>query len=364
MPLQVTSDSVNVTLEGGRFVSLPHLWLRDNCGCKDCRIEQTMEKRFLLHSVPLDLIPKSARYENDVLNLIWPDDHETAYAGEDIRALIGSQASSARLWGSEFRPKYVDYAAFINDDASAAVAIDDFLEHGAIILADMPTEPNTLEALSSRVGPMREMPFARIHEVKLDPTGYNVAHTALPLPPHNDFASMSWPPSIQALHMLANSCPGGESVIVDGWAVAEALRRDEPDMFDVLCKVPVTHRMFSDNIETLSSNPLIRTDSENRVCHLRFSNQLMQPMNPLQPRVVEFYRAFRELSRRLLHKDARAVFRLEAGHCLLVAGHRVLHAREAFEPSGERHLQDAYFEHECMRNHLTVIRRRLAQVKE
>ena len=42
----------------------------------------------------------------------------------------------------------------------------------------------------------------------------------------------------------------------------------------------------------------------------------------------------------------------------MVAGHRVLHAREAFETTGRRHLQDAYFEHENVRNQLVVLKRK------
>ena len=48
--------------------------------------------------------------------------------------------------------------------------------------------------------------------MEVDVAGYNVAHTSMSLPPHNDFASYSWPPSVQALHMLANETPGGESL--------------------------------------------------------------------------------------------------------------------------------------------------------
>jgi alpha-ketoglutarate-dependent taurine dioxygenase len=40
---------------------------------------------------------------------------------------------------------------------------------------------------------------------------------------------------------------------------------------------------------------------------------------------------------------------------LLVAAHRVLHAREAFVPSGKRHLQDAYFELDNIANKVITL---------
>ena len=53
---------------------------------------------------------------------------------------------------------------------------------------------------------------------------------------------------------------------------------------------------------------------------------------------------------------AQASFRLEGGQILLCAGHRVLHGRTALRSNGRRHLQDAYFEHDNVRNHLRLLR--------
>jgi alpha-ketoglutarate-dependent taurine dioxygenase len=56
---------------------------------------------------------------------------------------------------------------------------------------------------------------------------------------------------------------------------------------------------------------------------------------------------------------ARATFRLNSGEVLLVAAHRVLHAREPFKPVGVRHLQDAYFELDNVVNKLRQLELRV-----
>jgi len=43
----------------------------------------------------------------------------------------------------------------------------------------------------------------------VDCRGYNVASTNLELPSHTDLPSYSWPPSVQALHMLVNETEHG-----------------------------------------------------------------------------------------------------------------------------------------------------------
>jgi alpha-ketoglutarate-dependent taurine dioxygenase len=83
----------------------------------------------------------------------------------------------------------------------------------------------------------------------------------------------------------------------------------------------------------------------------------MQVMNPADPDTSVFYDAYYKLSRRLLDSDKVRRFRLEGGQILILASHRVLHGREVIDDAGYRHLQDAYFEHDNVRNMLTVLAR-------
>ncbi len=352
------SDAVSLRWASGEVTSLPHLWLRDNCGCSDCRIEQTSEKKFLIASVPADIEPVSVDLAGDELRLVWPDGHETLYSCDSLRTFGGGRNYGWSPWPESFLPRRVGFRDFLDDDAIAAAAIREFIDKGTIIFERAPVAPGTLEDLAPRLGPIREVLFDRIHDVEVDPSGYNVAHTALPLPPHNDFASYSWPPSVQALHMLENETAGGESVIVDGFAVLSALRDEAPRHFEALCAMPVPFREFDESNETYAVAPVVRCDTDGRIAALRFSNQLMQTIDPNDPRAADFYKAYHELCRRLTGGDARATFRLNGGEILIVAAHRVLHGREAFEPTGRRHLQDAYFELDNVVNHLFMLEER------
>lgn len=364
LQLRRDSDSVRIRWACGSVSTLPHLWLRDNCNCDRCRIAQTDEKKFMLSSVPIDIEPESVEVIDDHLHVIWPDGHTTSYDGEVLRSISHDDGIGWTTWPPDYLPHRSDYRAFMHDDDAAAEAIEQFICMGAIILHSAPTVSGTLEELAPRLGPIREVLFDRIHDVAVDSSGYNVAHTPLPLPPHNDFASYTWPPSVQALHMLENKTDGGESIIVDGWAVLRELRDEQPGYFDLLCEIPVPFREFDDNTETYAVQPIVRCDTNGRITGLRFSNQLMQTMNPNDRRMADFYRAYHELCRRITDPAIHVTFRLQGGEILIVAAHRVLHGRRAFEAGGGRHLQDAYFEFDNVRNHLVVLRRKGSAVNE
>ena len=354
-------EAVVATWRDGTTTRLPHLWLRHNCDCDRCMVRQTGEKRFQIFTAPPDLKPTSVRFEGSgdaqAIAVAWPDGHQSRFSSRDLRGLLQPVPQPLRHWGRGFLPHRVDFGDFLGDDHAAAAFIEEFLSAGVCLLTNGPTQPNALERLAPRLGPVREVLFERIHNVKVDPVGYNIAHTREYVPPHNDMVSYAWPPSVQALHMLANECEGGDTGIVDGFAVLERFRCEQPAMFEVLCAVPVPFRQFDADNETSATAPTVELDTAGEVRMLRFSNQLMQRIPLCEPRLAEFYCAFRELAARLNAPAEMARLRLDAGQVLLTAGHRVLHARTPIAGLGRRHLQDAYFEHDNMRNHLTLLRR-------
>ena len=191
----------------------------------------------------------------------------------------------------------------------------------------------------------RDTPFDRLHDVHFRADGYNVAHTDEPLPPHNDFASYSWPPSGQLIHMLVNEVTGGDWVNVDGFRVLDELQRTHPHALATLARVPVAFREHSETAESWTRAPLVRVDGHGNIIGLRFSNQLMQPLAPTDPDVEAFYDAYHLLARAIADPAHQIEFRGHAGDMQFVHTHRILHARRGFDhTTGARHLQDTYFD--------------------
>ena len=73
-------------------------------------------------------------------------------------------------------------------------------------------------------------------EAKIGPD--TAAYTEIELPPHPDLPTREYQPGLQLLHCLKNSVKGGESILVDGFRVAEEIRSKEPKTFDLLTSVP------------------------------------------------------------------------------------------------------------------------------
>ena len=340
-----------------------HVWLRDNCWCDECRVTQTAERRLFTATIPDDIAPTDAQLtEAGTVTISWSDGHRSTFSVQWLLDNDYSKASTDRsypvtLWTSELPdlPRF-DHTDVIGDPVAQRAYLEAVREYGAAIVANTPSEDGEVARFAEAIGHVRETAFERVHNVRHDPTGYNVAHTALELKPHSDFPSYHWPPSIQLLHFLVNESSGGESTLVDGWRVLEDLRTQSPESFDTLTRVPVTWQMFSDNEDTKATAPIIQLDTYGRVRTFRFSNQLALPIQAPFDDVGAFYDAYRRLGRMLDDDHYKLVFKTVSGDLVTVHGHRVLHGRLAFDAdSGARHLQDTYMEFDDLMDRLNVL---------
>ncbi len=331
---------------------LHHVWLRDNCGCTECRVISTGERKLFTADIPDDIraVEADVTVAGD-LDVTWSDGHRSTYDAAWLDEFDYSNPSSAAddvmLWESGFQIPRFDHDRLFTDDAEMLGYLDAVRRFGVAIVEGVPDEDHEVERFCNKVGHLREVAFERVHNVFYDPNGYNVAHTPLELKPHSDMPSYHWPPSIQLLHFRKNRAVGGESTVVDGWNAVARLRAEDPEAFDTLVSVPITFQLFSDGEDTKATSPMIQLDTEGRVCLFRFSNQLALPIQIDFDRMTEFYRAYRALGRIVDSARSKVVFKSKDRDLLTVHGHRVLHGRLPFEPgTGERHLQDVYMEYD------------------
>jgi gamma-butyrobetaine dioxygenase len=334
--------------------SFHYVWLRDNCACGECRVSQSGERAVFTADIPDDIAPERAEVDETTgrLHLEWKDGHSTRFS---IRWLLDREYSSEGRARDDHRPTLWDASlasvpTFEHADVVGTVDgqlayLEAIREYGVAIATGTPSVDGEVERFAETVGHVRETAFERIHNVRHDPHGYNVAHTPVELKPHTDLPSYSWPPSIQLLHFLVNEATGGESTVTDGWAVLEDLRREDPEAFETLARIPVTFQLFSHDEDTYATAPIIQLDPDGRVRTFRFSNQLAQPLRASLADVESFYRAYRTLGRRIDSDRYKVIFKTSSGDLLTVHSHRVMHGRLAFDPaSGGRHLQDVYMD--------------------
>ncbi len=370
-----TARGVVVHWDDGSCAEFNAVWLRDHCACAECRHPQTHERTVSLLDLP-DPMPRPNVRVTDAgaLHLQWPATggqpaHESLFDPGWLRQRAEPSASAkpsdarAEVWDATFaqRVPSVAFSAFMDTDAGLHDWLSALARFGLALLEQGPTEEGEVVRVAERVGWPRETNFGRHFDVVSKPNPNNAAYTAIALEPHIDLPNWQRPPDFQLLYCLENAAEGGASVFTDGFAVAEALRAEDPEGFEVLATRPVDFRFQDEGADIAYRAPVIGLDEHGGLAEIRFNNWIRDTLRLPARDVEPFYRAYRRFWELLRDSRFAIRFTLAPGQMVAFDNLRVLHGRDAFDPNtGRRHLQGTYLDRDLIRSRLRVLERSVA----
>lgn len=359
---------IEVKWGDGRISPFHGLWLRDNCPCPQCVYAVTREQVFQIADVATDLgIESSAITDRGTLMIVWQDGHSSEFDPGWLRAHAYDDASRRERkrarpqkhhWRAELRLPAFEYTALMADDAQLLEWLIAVRDTGLTQVENMPVEAGTLTAIAQRISFIRESNFGVLFDVQSKAEADSNAYTAFNLPLHTDLPTRELQPGLQFLHCLVNDARGGDNTFVDGFAVAEYLSQEEPELYRLLCQTPVEFRNKGRHSDYRFLAPVIALDAEGVVAEVRMANFLRGPYDLPSEQMVPYYHAYRRFI--ALTRDPRFRFtkRLEAGQMWCFDNRRVLHARDAFDPAtGARHLQGCYVDRDELLSRILVLQR-------
>ena len=232
-----------------------------------------------------------------------------------------------------------------------------FYKFGFVIVKNIPTSKNYIVEFANSIGSVRRTNFGEYFNVKSKPDPNDLAYTSLALAPHTDNPYRKPMPGIQILHCIANEAKGGDSSLVDGYAVAEYLKKNEPDMFKILTTTNVLFKFIDKDIILENWGKLIELDHNDEYLQSRFSGRLdyVPYLKPSQ--LKNFYEARKKLYHLYESEEFELNFRLESGMLMMFDNIRVLHGRTEYDVNtGFRHLQGCYIDHDSTEGKLRRLR--------
>jgi gamma-butyrobetaine dioxygenase len=361
---------VTLRWQDGFSARFHYLWLRDNCPCETCVHYVTMEQTFELLAVSPDIRADATRVDRGVFEASWPDVHVSRFDAGWLRKHAYSEPTAGSsghhdvpsriVWDATMQtPPTFDGAAIVASDDALHAWLVGLASYGCSLVQNVPTTPDGVADLARRMGPIRDTNFGLLWDVTAEPDPITNANTALPLPPHVDLPTREYQPGIQFLHCLVNEAEGGESILVDGFRLAEEVRRERPDFYEVLTNVSWDWANRSKNSDYRFSSPILVTDARGELIEVRLGNWLRAPLTSAPFDQVELaYAAYRYIFALSFEERFSLRFRLGPGDCMAFDNRRVLHARGAFwGESGRRHLRGCYTERDELYSRIRVLQR-------
>ena len=343
-------------------------WLRENAVGPGAINPVTRESDGNIDDLPEDLTISAARIDaSGALCLTWaPDGAETRHHPGWLRDVAAGAWHPAHVLPDQIpweaaqmpAPKTHSGPKVLTNDNALANWLRDTWAYGFARLEGLAPVTGTLEAVANRIGVIRASNFGFLFHVETKPNPDSTAYTSAALTGHTDLASRELQPGLQFLMCLENTCPDGASTMVDGFAVAEAMRAEDPASFDAMTTLPWVFSNRHRDSDYRFSGPIIELNRQGQVVETRCTSFLraFPDMDQRdQPRAYAALRRYMAMvrSERFL---CRTLFR--PGDLVLFDNRRILHGRDSFDPQGGvRRLEGCYMERDELFSRLRVLAR-------
>ena len=355
--LEKNSTYIKIIWSDGEESKFNYLWLRDNC--PTAHDKDSNHRMFNILEVSQNINPKNYNVSSDgKLEIEWSEgDHTSYYDPKWLRDNCYTiknkkkYISPYKLWDSSLEKNLetiqIDHDEIINSESGLIKWLELLHYNGIAIVKNSPVEKNSALKILNRISHTRETFFKTPFEVINIPKPNNSAYTAHALRNHMDLPWFENPPGYQFLHCLVNSAKGGDSSAVDAFAVADYLRNNEKDIFDILVNTPLKFRDKDYTQEAIRSvhGTAISLTKDGDYNDIRYSIATLDALDCHPDQMDSVYKAHHRFGNLLHHPKFQINFRLEPGDIFSFNNRRLLHGRTEFDPnSGHRHLQGYYMD--------------------
>ncbi|KFM58036.1 Gamma-butyrobetaine dioxygenase, partial [Stegodyphus mimosarum] len=346
----------------------PFVWLRDNCPCDKCVHFESKQK--LLDTIALDFSIEPEQFhvlDNGSLKITWKamndGEHVSIYKPSWLHKYgLGFQLNMnmsvhdvlppVKTWD---RNKILGcipeltYEFLMGSENGLKNVLENIYHYGLVIIREVPCEKGEVMKVMKKFAFTMDTKWRTnfqviTHPLQTDPK--HLAYTGRQLEIHTDMNYLEKSPAIQALHCLnaisedASSSDPGKSIFVDGYHIANLLKKENPAFYYILSTTPVKFKMHSHGLYYEKEQYIICVNRKGAVAEIHYNNRTMAPFEGPADRIVSFYEAYKMFGQKLRDEEYQFTFIMKPGDLMIFNNIRVLHGRNAFDPNfAFRHLE-------------------------
>ncbi|MET2830720.1 clavaminate synthase family protein [Mesorhizobium shangrilense] len=362
-------DRIAVDLDNGRTGGLSTRWLRLACECDVCG-DTASGKRWLTPAdVPVEVRTATLDVSAAEVSVVWDDGHVSRYGSEFLAGHAGGGSGPSRfqpqLWSSDLSGKLGRFAfdAVVEDDEALFGSLRALRDHGIAMLTGVPAETEATARVAGRYGPIRETSYGKVFDLISRPDARVAGETARAQIPHTDEPFRYSPPGFIFFHAIRTGAgTGGTSLMVDGFHVAELMRKNSAELFGLLTRHGVTfHREHAGEVFFSAEAHVISLDAAGAVTGIRYNDRCLAPQAAPLDRIDGLIEALAELTRLICDPQNQFQHQLQPGEVLVFDNQRVMHGRSAFDPTlAVRHLRSCNIDRDGVHSAFRTLARRFA----
>ena len=334
------TSGLKVDWKNGETSLFHYVWLRDCCYCEECGDCYSSLRRYVPSIASLKSQPHSITWDDLELRIEWANEpHHSSYSANWLNnhRYDDKARNSRRLkkstWNASLDLSEVsfDFEKVNNDETSRFELQVRLISNGVAIVRRGPSSPGSVTAFAKLAGEVEHSAYGTIFDLSPNNAVGTAGTTFREIPPHSDEAFAYNPPGIAILACVHPADDGGDSILVDGFGIAEKLRESFPSGFEYLANWNHHYvRLHPNKLDQRARAPIIALDSEGEISGIRLHTRSSAPLD-LPEHIMEGYlEAYHRLCSMMMDPDNQIRVSLDAGDAIIFDNHRALHARSAF----------------------------------
>ena len=349
---------IDVLLDGRRH-SLSPMLVRSWCQCATCGDTTTGLRWLSPAQIDPAIAAASIEQSGRVLDITWSDGHRSTIDLDSIDPILATESAAPAL--PMYQPNSVSYDEVVSSDDALLSSLEALRSAGVVHISDAPRTDEATVTLAERFGPIRVTSYGQVQVFITTADAKTAAHTGNPQTPHTDEPFRYSPPGFLFFHMVEGASVGsGTTVLVDGFAAAEQLRRQSPDAFDVLASTKVEfHRQHEGEVRFSTRSTILTVDDDGALNGVRINTRCLAPLSPdADGDVLD---AIRELCAIIEESRNQLLLHLHSGDMLVFDNHRIMHGRTGFSDVEPRHLRSCNVDRDEVHSRHRLLAHQLGQ---
>ncbi len=361
MRIEIAKNKVFLKLTKKKLEIHP-LWLRERARLNSLHDKNTDQRLYDPSELNTNLKIKKASISNGHLNINFNDGIKFDYEIKELFYELNKNLpyENPIFWSSKLKniPK-TNFRDHMFDTINMYDLLQNFYKYGFVIIKNAPDDEDFLVKFANSIGTVRPTNFGTTFNVRSEKNYNDLAYTNHHIAAHTDNPYRKPVPCIQLLHCIYNEVKGGFSTVVDGFAVAEYLRKKHKDLFNILSSTKVRFRFVDKDIILENWGEIIELDDNRKPKQIRHSPRLDYVPILEKKQLEKFYQARRLFSKLCASKKFELKFKLEVGDIIMFDNYRTLHGRTSFSKSeGKRFLKGCYIDHDSTEGRLRFLERK------
>ena len=349
--IKILPDDLHVYFSNEREEIYPNIWLRDHARDEENWDKRSNQRKTFTATLDFKLKIKSAEILDNgkSIKIIWPDlEKPVTYSYEFLfnNSLNNkSKINSLKLWKENDLDDqiYIDFET-VQSNEGYKKFLKNLYQYGFSVVQNCKTEMSSVENIVNKIGYVRNSIFGGLWSFESNEDKADSAYTQEELRPHTDATYSNDAPGLQLLLCCEYKAKGGDSIMVDGFKIAEMIKKDNKELFDILSTINVKGSYIGDGVFLEAERPIFNLNSKKELFQVSFNNYDRAPFRFEKDLTIKFYEAIRTFDLMANSKEYQWRHILKPGELLIFNNWRVLHGRGSFD--GARKISGCYINKE------------------